>query len=400
MSSYDLIVVGGGMVGLSLAAALADTPLRVAVIDKGQPPVGQASDNDQSSYTNRVSALNHNSEQFLRDIGAWQHIAPARLSPYQQMSVWEKDSFARIGFAADELAMSHLGHIVENSHICAGLYQAVKQAANVDLLYGVAPKKLRLSEREAWLLLDDDEPVSAPLMVAGDGAHSWLRQQARLPLTFWDYDHHALVATIKTDLPHSHTAYQIFTPDGPLAFLPLPEDNLCSIVWSLPPELAKQHGQASEAEFNKQLATAFDMKLGLCELQGERAVIPLTMRYARNWSCDRVVLMGDAAHTIHPLAGQGVNLGFQDAKALAKHLLALADGNKDIGLRQNLRAYERERKAETVAMIAAMEGIKRLFSNDIPPLKLLRGVGMRVADELTPLKQQLAKLAIEGVPSP
>ncbi|RCU45671.1 FAD-dependent oxidoreductase [Corallincola holothuriorum] len=394
MSSFDLIIVGGGMVGLSLAAALADSELRVALVDKGEAPVVPSGE-----FSHRVSALNHASDSFLQRIGAWQYRDQSRLTAYREMAVWEKDSFAKIGFNSDGLGVDYLGHIVENSHLCYALHQRLTHATNIQLMYGVAPEKLTVGERDAWLLLDSGEPISAPLVVAGDGANSWLRKQAQLPLTFWDYDHHAIVATVKTEQPHQSTAYQIFSASGPLAFLPLPDPHLSSIVWSLPPSEAQRLTSLPLDEFNKALASAFDMRLGLCETLNAPVALPLTMRYARDWSCDRVVLMGDAAHTIHPLAGQGVNLGFKDASALATHLLALQAAHKDLGQRRHLRSYERERKAETVAMIAAMEGIKRLFSLDIAPLKFVRGIGMRGVDELSPLKSLLAKLAIRGVTS-
>jgi 2-octaprenylphenol hydroxylase len=232
------------------------------------------------------------------------------------------------------------------------------------------------------------------LVVGADGANSWLREKSTIPLTFWDYQHHALVATIKTELPHEHCARQIFTPDGPLAFLPLFEQNLCSIVWSVSPEKAQQLKSLSAVEFNKQLSRNFDNRLGLCELQSERFSFPLRMRYARDFAKHRIALIGDAAHTIHPLAGQGVNLGLLDAVSLGQTIEQNIAEEKDIGLYKNLRYFERWRKTEAAQMIASMELLKQLFAGDNPMQKALRDVALVFTDQVSPLKTSFIKQAM------
>ncbi|MBQ4672835.1 FAD-dependent 2-octaprenylphenol hydroxylase [Aeromonas dhakensis] len=397
MQNVDVVIVGGGMVGLGLAAALKGSALKVAVVE-GQlpaPALDEAPDN-------RVSALSLASQRILQQVGAWRGIEARRLQPYGQMEVWEQDSFGRIAFDAASLRQPELGHIVENRVIQLALLEAIlddsKGANNIQLLSPARASSLQSGEAGSLLLLEDGRALSAKLVVAADGAHSWVRRQADIPLTSWDYGHHALVATVRCAEPHEAVARQIFTPEGPLAFLPLWQPDLCSIVWSLPAARAEALCQCDDEQFNRQLTTAFDGRLGLCQVEGARSAIPLTARYARDFARERLVLVGDAAHTIHPLAGQGVNLGLLDAAALAEQILRNQAAGKDIGLLANLRGYERWRKSEAASMLAAMEGLKRLFAGANPLKKLVRGAGLCAFDLLTPLKQSVirAAMGLEG----
>lgn len=393
MQNVDVVIVGGGMVGLGLAAALKGSALKVAVVE-GQlpePVLDEAPDN-------RVSALSLASQRILQQVGAWRGIEVRRLQPYMQMEVWEQDSFGRIAFDAASLRQPELGHIVENRVIQLALLEAILDGDNIQLLSPARASSLQSGEAGSLLLLEDGRALSAKLVVAADGAHSWVRRQADIPLTSWDYGHHALVATVRCAEPHEAVARQIFTPEGPLAFLPLWQPDLCSIVWSVPAARAEALCQCDEEQFNRQLTTAFDGRLGLCKVEGARSAIPLTARYARDFARERLVLVGDAAHTIHPLAGQGVNLGLLDAAALAEQILRSQAAGKDIGRLANLRGYERWRKSEAASMLAAMEGLKRLFAGANPLKKLVRGAGLRAFDLLTPLKQSVirAAMGLEG----
>ena len=393
MQNVDVVIVGGGMVGLGLAAALKGSALKVAVIE-GQlpePALDEAPDN-------RVSALSLASQRLLQQVGAWRGIEARRLQPYGQMEVWEQDSFGRIAFDAASLRQPELGHIVENRVIQLALLEAIFDSDNIQLLSPARASSLQSGEAGSLLLLEDGRALSAKLVVAADGAHSWVRRQADIPLTSWDYGHHALVATVRCAEPHEAVARQIFTPEGPLAFLPLWQPDLCSIVWSVPAARAEALCQCDEEQFNRQLTTAFDGRLGLCKVEGVRSAIPLTARYARDFARERLVLVGDAAHTIHPLAGQGVNLGLLDAAALAEQILRNQAAGKDIGQLANLRGYERWRKSEAASMLAAMEGLKRLFAGSNPLKKLVRGAGLCAFDLLTPLKQSVirAAMGLEG----
>ncbi len=389
MQSVDIAIIGGGMVGLALAAAFKDSDLRIAVIE------GSVPDETLNELPDvRVSALSRSSETILRKLGAWQGIEQRRASPYYGMEVWEQDSFAKIEFDAQSMAQPDLGHIVENRVIQLALLEQVQKLENVTLFMPARCATLAVGEQESWLTLDNGQAMTAKLVVGADGANSWLRNQMDIPLTHWDYGHHALVANVKTADPHHSIARQIFTPHGPLAFLPMSQPNMCSIVWSTEPNRAEELLAMSDEVFNKTLTSEFDARLGVSEVVGERAAFPLKMRYARDFVVERVALVGDAAHTIHPLAGQGVNLGLLDAASLAQEVLTLWKQGQDIGSKRNLRGYERWRKAEAAKMIAAMQGFRDLFSGGHPAKKLVRGIGLSLAGKLPGAKDEIMKRAL------
>ncbi|MUJ25855.1 FAD-dependent 2-octaprenylphenol hydroxylase [Aliivibrio fischeri] len=389
MQSVDIAIIGGGMVGLTVAAALENSGLRIAVIESQLPEEELASLPDI-----RVSAISRASENILNHVGAWQGVLSRRAAPYTSMRVWEQDSFAKIEFEAEDIAQHNLGHIVENRVIQLSLLDKISKQENVTLLAPERCTNIMFGESEAWINLESGKAITAKLVVGADGANSWLRNQLDIPLTHWDYGHSALVANIRTVDTHNATARQIFRPEGPLAFLPLGEPNLSSIVWSLDPLQAEDLVSMPEDDFNKRLTTAFDNQLGLCSVEGARQAFPLKMRYAKDFVRDRAVLVGDAAHTIHPLAGQGVNLGLADAAALAETILALQNESKDIGLKVHLRSFERWRKAEAAQMIASMQGFKELFSGSNPVKKFIRGLGMSLTNELSPVKDECLKRAL------
>ncbi|MFP1909599.1 FAD-dependent 2-octaprenylphenol hydroxylase [Lonsdalea quercina] len=390
MQSFDVVIAGGGMVGLALACGLQGSGLSIAVLEK--QPVNAPS--SLLELAPRISAINAASEQLLRKLGVWQTIAAQRISPYNAMSVWDRDSFGSISFNGEETGFSHLGHIIENDVIQQSLWQHAERARDVTLIAPAALKQVAWGENEAFITLEDGSMLTARLVVGADGAHSWLRQHADIPLTFWDYGHHALVANIRTQRPHESVARQVFHGDGMLAFLPLSDPHLCSIVWSLPPERAQTLLEAPATTFNSQVAAEFDMRLGLCELESERQSFPLTARYARSFAAHRLVLMGDAAHTIHPLAGQGVNLGFMDVAELISELKRLQAQGKDIGQYLYLRRYERRRKHSAAMMLASMQGFRDLFAGSHPAKKLLRDVGLKLADTLPGIKPTLVRQAM------
>ncbi|MDN4504042.1 FAD-dependent oxidoreductase [Alteromonadaceae bacterium BrNp21-10] len=393
MRKVDVVIVGGGMVGLTLALALKNSVLQVAVIDS-QPAGNALSDTPEL----RVSAINVASENVLRAVGAWDAISSARLQAYTHMQVWEQDSFAKIEFDHQQVQQPHLGHIIENQVIRQSLWQQAEQASNITLLAPETIQQLAFGEREVFVNLASGEMLTASLVVGADGGNSWVRQQANLPITFWDYEHTAIVATVKTELPHGNTARQIFTPTGPLAFLPLWQKDVCSIVWSQQQQSAETILAMDDEQFNHALTAAFDGRLGVCTVQSQRQSYPLRMRYARQMVGERVALIGDAAHTIHPLAGQGVNLGILDAAALAQTLIDLQRQRKDIGQLKHLRAYGRWRKTEAMKLVLGMEGFKRLFNGANPLQKLLRGVGMNMVNQFPPARNAAIKnaMGLEG----
>ncbi|MDP2562887.1 FAD-dependent monooxygenase [Psychrobium sp. 1_MG-2023] len=406
IQSFDLAIIGGGMVGLALANALADSDLSIAVIEGRTPDLSLPVDHEI-----RVSALSQASKNLLSRLGAWAHIEQSRHQPYQGMQVWDQDSFGKIAFDASQLKTGavtdgSLGAIVENSIIQAALWQQAEQASNITLFHPFHCQSVAMGDKESWLNLTGSgeenksvtQAITTKLVVGADGANSWLRSQADIPLTSWDYGHHALVATIETDLPHDAIARQAFLPQGPLAFLPLDNQgngqNLCSIVWSLPPEQAAELKACDEVEFNRRLTTAIDNRLGYCQVVSPRGVFPLKMRYARSFAKERIALIGDAAHTIHPLAGLGVNLGFLDAASLAQTILDNHQQGKDIGELANLRSFERWRKSEAMQMIAAMESFKQLFAGANPVKKLVRDLGLVAVDKVPPVKEMFIRHAM------
>lgn len=393
MQSYDIVIVGGGMVGLTAALAICkQTPLKVAVIDsQSLNPICDAPHL-------RVSAINDASKQLFTNLGVWSEIIKVRAQAYTNMHVWDKDGFGHLDFDLTDLPNSAnnddcLGTIIENDVIRNALYFAAENHENITLIKQTLTS-IAIGASEVFLSFTYSTPIIAKLVVGADGANSWVRKQLDMAMTFRDYDHHAVVASVECSQGHQNTAWQVFLNTGPLAFLPLYQQNTCSIVWSLPPSEAMRVKALSAEEFNKEITAASDGKLGQVSLQSERVSFPLTMRIARDFVKDRVVLIGDAAHTIHPLAGQGVNLGLVDASALAQTIAATELAGKELNDSQLLGHFSRWRKNDATDMIAAMESIKQGFSLQQVLPKFVRGIGMSLLNNVSPLKQILIKQAM------
>ena len=390
MEEPDILIVGAGSAGLTLALLLATAPhsqqLQIMVVDHAPAPAA-----DNFGYK-RVSALNLASMRLLEQLAVWQHIAakPA----YQHMQVFEADSFARIEFDAKQSALPELGFIVDNDELRLALYQRALDFPQITFKLGHGINKLDATARHNLVTLSNDERILARLVVGADGANSKVRQLLKMPMMFWDYDHHALVAVVKTSEPHGETARQVFLPTGPLALLPLADPHLCSIVWSTSPAQATELVACEPETFNQRLTAAGQSVLGLCEVQSSREVYPLKMRYVSQWVQHKVVLVADAAHTIHPLAGQGMNLGLMDVAALAELIDEKMSAQQDWLSDAMLRRYERWRKAQAQQMIATMEAFKRGFMAQHPALKLVRAVGMKLTDRLPMLKQKILASAL------
>ncbi|GLP95515.1 FAD-dependent monooxygenase [Paraferrimonas sedimenticola] len=383
--NVDIAVIGGGMVGMACAVGAAQQGYSVAILaPETVPPMSD-------DYGLRVSAISHASQRLLTRLGAWNNIP--RKAPYQSMHVWDKDGLGRIDLTGDNLGHKTIGHIIENHAVQLGLQSALEASDKIQVVSDKLAQ-LTLGDDSAWAMTEGGRMVGAKLVVGADGARSKVRQLANIGIKFQDYGHNALVASIKTELPHDGVARQVFLKDGPLAFLPLGEPNLCSIVWSLPPQEASRLSQCSNDEFNRELTAAFDGALGLCELVSERPAFPLTMRLANDFAKQRLVLMGDAAHTIHPLAGQGVNLGLLDCGSLLDKLEDWQGRGVDIGDERYLAEYQRWRKAEALEMIATMEAFKRLFAGNHPLKQGIRGLGMKLVDNLPMLKDKLVARAM------
>ena len=397
---FDLIVVGAGMVGATLARALADTSLRIALLDAmplDQPLTARAT---ESGYDPRVSALSAASENILIHLDAWQRIDPQGRSPYRHMCVWDGAGTGQISFDANALGENRLGHIVENWRVQKAVLDSLAHT-DVTLLGGQQVTEL-LRDADGWQLqLDSGETLHTPLVVAADGARSRLRELAGFAMREWDYLHHALVTTVRTEKPHAATAWQSFLDTGPLAFLPLNDrdgEHYCSIVWSLLPDQAERIMGLEQQGFLAELETAIEGRMGRVLHADQRHCIPLRQRHAKRYVQPGLALIGDAAHSIHPLAGQGVNLGLLDVAELSAVLRAALSRGEDIASLPVLQRYERRRMGANLSMMAAMEGFERLFHADALPLRWLRNTGMRWVDGLGGLKTSIVRraLGLEG----
>lgn len=388
---YDIIIVGGGMVGATLACGLAEEAenLSIALIDAYAPNFNWDSD----SYDMRVSAITRASQSLFKNIDVWEKIVEQRVSPYQDMVVWDAEGKGEVHFDSADMGETDLGHIIENRVIVKALHQRIAEISNIDLLCPVQIKSISFYDDKTELVLEDKTTLSTKLVVGADGTRSWIRQQADIAVKGWDFDQAALVTTVKTGKHHQDTAWQRFLKTGPLAFLPL-TNGYSSIVWSTSPDEAKRLTKTSEDDFAKELEQAFDSKLGKIESVAGRAVFPLRLFETLNYVKPRLALVGDAAHTIHPLAGQGVNLGLSDVASLIAVIVDALNDKKDIGDLKVLRRYERWRRADNRSMLVAMDGIKRLFGSELLVVKDLRSVGLNLIDKITPLKNIVMQQAM------
>lgn len=399
--SFDIVVVGAGMVGASLAVLIAGSSwgqsLRIGVLEArpfARPDLS-------SSFDPRVVALTESSRQLFEQMGVWSSIAAQRVCAYHRMEIWEADGTGHIEFDCADVHQPNLGHIVENALIVGALLQRLEDMPNVELLCPAVVEDLTIAGSDsdmAVLTLTDGRSVSAGLVAAADGANSGIRRLCGLKLRQWDYGHHAIVTTVATEKSHGHTARQRFLPAGPLAFLPLLGDGgdtrHCSIVWSQQTPVAESLMALDDTGFCQALGQAADHCLGEVVAADRRYCIPLWQRHAVDYTVPGVALLGDAAHSIHPLAGQGVNLGLQDAAVLAEEVQRALQRGLPPGDRLALARYQRRRKPQNLAMMAAMEGFKRLFESDKLPLRLLRNDGMALFNGAGPLKKQLIRQAM------
>ena len=385
---YDIVIVGGGMVGNTFACALGDSPLRVALIESQAAPVEALDD-----YDVRVSAITLASRAVFENIAAWEAMRARRVSPLREMQVWDAQGSGEIHFDAAELGEAELGYIIENRVIVAATRERLGQFGNVDLFCPSVVSALHVDSAQVSIELESGERLTAGLVVGADGAHSPIREWAGIHTRGWDYRQTAIVATVKTARLHLACAYQVFLPTGPLAFLPL-TDGLSSIVWSCDQGRAAELLRLEDQAFLRELSATFGDRLGAMESISRRVGYPLSLAHSVDYIGERIALVGDAAHRVHPLAGQGVNLGLLDAASLAQVLLEAAAVKKDIGARAVLRRYERWRKGDNLAMLAVTDAFKRGFGSQRWPQVSLRNAGMRLASRLGPVKQSIMRHAV------
>lgn len=383
---FDVLVVGGGMVGAAQAAALAQAGFSVALIEAQRPKAFDPT----ADIDLRVSAISPASQALLDSIGAWEVIAAQRMGAYRDMRVWEEAGAGELHFSALDAGLTELGHIIENSLIIDALWQCLD---GVDVICPARVAGLSLDEQAASLQLDDGRELTARLVIAADGGNSKTRELAGIGCFGWSYQQRGIVAVIQTGESHQATAWQRFLPTGPVALLPL-ADGRCSIVWSASNQLAEELLALDDATFSERLREALEGRLGNISLASQRAAFPLRMQQAENYCASRLALVGDAAHVVHPLAGQGVNLGFGDAACLRDVLVEARDQGRDIGEHKRLRRYERARKAEDALMATVTDGLNRLYASDSALLRLGRQQGSRLVNLLSPLKSAIMQQAM------
>ena len=411
MDRFDILIVGGGMVGATLACALHGSGLKIGVIETVVPPDVRSGDtpSPQPSPASgrggagkawiddaidlRVSAITRASQQIFTALGAWPGMTARRVSPFREMHVWDAGGDGVIHFDAAELGEDALGHIIENRVVQRALWERLAGEGAVDLICPAAVAELHRDGAVLQVRLSDGRILRARLVVGADGAQSRVRQFAHIQTHGWPYDQQALVATVATEHSHRETAWQRFLPTGPLAFLPL-HDGRSSIVWSTAPQQARRLLAEDDAAFCQQLELAFGGALGRITSVGERAVFPLRLQYVDSYVQPGLALIGDAAHTVHPLAGQGVNLGILDAATLAEVLLDAHAHGGNIGSLKVLRRYERWRKGHNLMMMAAMDGFKRLFGSEWEPLCWVRNAGLSLTNALPPVKHLIMSHAM------
>lgn len=382
--ALDIAVVGGGMVGAATALALARAGFATALLEARPPSEWRV----QDEVDLRVVGLAPSSIALLEDLGIWTSIRDARACPYAHMHVWDAENGAAIDFDAAHEGHDLLGYIVENNLVQWTLWQAL-EAAGVQRLCPATVKDFEVRSDRVVLELADSESLSVRLLVAADGAGSPLRERAGIATRGRDYGQRAIVAHVATERPHTGTAWQRFLPAGPLALLPL-ADGRSSVVWSLPEAEARRIQSLDDEAFLNELGIASDFRLGRITAATPRAAFPLKLQLADTYQADRFVLLGDAAHTVHPLAGQGVNLGLRDVIELRDTLIAARDAGRDIAGAHVLRRYARRRRSADTLDAYGFDALARVYAWQSLPLVAARGLGVRVLDHLTPLKRRIA----------
>lgn len=399
--SHNIVIVGGGMVGLSAAIACAQNGLKVAIIEKN-PAEKVAS--EANNYSPRVSAINHASQRFLKNIGAWKHLPLKRIQPYSAMSVWDSLGSGEILFDAQTVQKSHIGHIIENAFIVDALWQRVHTLANIDLYLGQTIESWTQNDKTVNIVLSNAETLSAEVLIGCEGKNSVIREQSGIKKWQWDYQHTAVVTTVKHQQRHGEIARQVFLDTGPLAFLPLANEDkqqqYSSIVWSAKTAQAEKILSYTDDEFSRAINQAFEHKLGPILEVNPRFSFPLTAHQSQTYFQGRAILLGDAAHAIHPLAGLGVNLGFLDAATLAQELSNAYQNKIDIAHPHTLRRFQRQRQSHNLAVAALMETFKRLYDTQAAVPVLARNIGMNVLNSSILMKRPIISAALGDFSTP
>lgn len=389
---WDAIVVGGGMVGSATALGLGQQGMRVLLLEKKPVDISWTGN---LPYQVRVSALTRASEKILKNLGAWQGIENRRLHPFTAMHVWDEITPGEVHFSATDMHEPNLGYTVENDVIQAALWEQVIACEEITTLIDVNIEHLDFENDQAWLSVEDIGVLKTQLVVGADGAFSRIRQLANIGLDTHDYEQCAVVGCVKTELPHQDTCWQRYTSNGPFAYLSM-GNNVSSIAWYLPTDKMQWALSLSDEEFAKEIAKASDYRLGQVVEVAERGAFPLVRRHAEHYVKPGLALVGDAAHTIHPQAGQGVNLGLLDAAALVETVLNAKQADKNWGSFSVLRKYERWRRGDNAIVQRSMEGFDWLFKQDASLKAVIRKPLLPLANKFTWVKNWLMGQALNG----
>lgn len=380
MKQFDCVVVGGGMVGAASALSLAALGLKVAIIERSEPETYSP----EQVYDLRVSAISLASEQLLKQLGAWQQIEQWRLCPYKRLAVWESVQ-AYTEFNANDIEQSHLGHIIENRLIQLSLWQRIHSHQNIKLFCPESLISIEQSTHSARLTLSS-QIIESKLVIAADGANSQVRKLVNIGTTGWDYAQSAMLINVKTALPQQDITWQQYFPTGPVAMLPMPGNN-ASLVWYHQKDEISRLSSLANVNLQQEIQQNFPERLGNVEVIA-KAAFPLTRRHANQYCKGRVVLLGDAAHTINPMAGQGVNLGFKDVKAL-QTVLAEAIGNGEFWYASSvLMRYEKKRRNDNLLMMSTMDALYLSFSHQSTAAKLARNIALSMVNKAPFLKNK------------
>ena len=380
----DLIIVGGGMVGLALACALRHSGLHIVIIERGEPPVRKSLERDC-----RVSAIVMGNVRILQGIGVWKHLE-RDAGPMRAMRIWDNQEQGGIRFDASEIGEDMLGYLIENSCTQRAMHKALLESDHVEFCAPAEIKSIEWHDAYVEVQLADGRLMTTPLIVGADGGRSWVRDQAGIGVWQRDYGQKGIVATVRPERGHNDIAFQRFLPTGPLAMLPM-TGGLCSIVWSTENSEAERLMAMNHDSFLEALNLTFGPVLGHIDEVGERAAFPLIAKLAKHFVRRRIALVGDAAHCIHPLAGLGVNLGLRDAMVLAQEISDAHRFDEDWGDMSVLDRYMKLRMPDVLSVMGSMEGFHQLFTGTLPGLKELRGVGMRMFGNSGAIKQLLMR---------
>ncbi|MDH5552965.1 MAG: UbiH/UbiF family hydroxylase [Nitrosomonas sp.] len=386
---FDIIIIGGGLVGASLAVALKDSGLKIALVESRLP----APLPDDASWDSRIYAISPGSAAFLREHNVWQKLDHSRLSPVSEMAIFGDDHTSHLNFNAYDIGMSELAFIAENRQLQSAVWDSLESPdGNIEVICPAQCTSIVWHESHVDVQLADGNLLQTALVIGADGVNSWVRKQAGIEVSRHPYEQIGLVANFSTEHSHRQIAHQWFRRDGVLAFLPLP-DNRVSMVWSTTEAQAAELKELPEAELCQRVAEASEHTLGELQLITPPVGFPLNFVHVKELIRPRLVLIGDAAHGIHPLAGQGVNLGLRDSRELVK-ILNDRGLQEDCGDYRLLRRYERARKEDILALELVTDGLQKLFINKNPTMMRLRNLGFEITNHLPLLKNRLIQHAL------